>query len=124
MPISNCSNQPIGPLQKTDNYFILDDVFGRCCGGKDGCGGYVGGKSALEHYKEGLFFTSVFVINDTKYIQDFLGTQQQPLGFEESLLRLVGPPKLHIEEDMLTDYVKLKRARSGRSLKSVSKRDT
>jgi len=32
-----------------------DDVFGRCCGGKDGCGGYVGGKSALEHYKEGFF---------------------------------------------------------------------
>merc|ERR1719412_855543 len=42
-----------------------DDVFGRCCGGKMGsgknkkwevgCGGYVGGKPALEHYREGLF---------------------------------------------------------------------
>lgn len=41
-----------------------DNVFGRCCGGKMkkgkwiiGCGGYVGGKSALSHYKEGFFGT-------------------------------------------------------------------
>jgi len=35
-----------------------DDVFGRCCGGGEkgmGCGGYVGGKPALEHYEEGFF---------------------------------------------------------------------
>ena len=33
-----------------------DDVFGRCCGGGKkgmGCGGYVGGKPALDHYKDG-----------------------------------------------------------------------
>ena len=29
-----------------------DEVFGRCCGG---CGGYVGGKPAPEHYQDGLF---------------------------------------------------------------------
>ena len=37
-----------------------DDVFGRCCGGGKsggGCGGYVGGKPAPEHYKDGLFGT-------------------------------------------------------------------
>ena len=37
---------------------VLDETFGRCCGGGDagmGCGGYVGGKPALEHYKDGLF---------------------------------------------------------------------
>merc|ERR1712029_1065059 len=35
-----------------------DATFGRCCGGGDkgmGCGGYVGGKPALEHYEEGFF---------------------------------------------------------------------
>merc|ERR1712204_134089 len=35
-----------------------DNVFGRCCGGGiqgGGCGGYVGGKPALTHYKEGFF---------------------------------------------------------------------
>jgi len=35
-----------------------DATFGRCCGGGDagmGCGGYVGGKPALDHYKDGLF---------------------------------------------------------------------
>jgi len=44
-----------------------DNVFGRCCGGswkgngsggriwESGCGGYVGGKPALRHYKDGLF---------------------------------------------------------------------
>ena len=48
-----------------DGCFGMDNVFGRCCGGslkKDkkgnrvweaGCGGYVGGKPALEHYREG-----------------------------------------------------------------------
>jgi len=45
-----------------------DDVFGRCCGGKKdkntgiwdpGCGGYVGGKSALSHYKDGFFGTPI-----------------------------------------------------------------
>ena len=33
-------------------------MFGRCCGGGEkghGCGGYVGGKSALDHYHDGLF---------------------------------------------------------------------
>ena len=46
---------------------ISDNVFGRCCGGswkgkgsggriwESGCGGYVGGKPALRHYKDGLF---------------------------------------------------------------------
>jgi len=43
-----------------------DDVLGRCCGGsadkktgiwEPGCGGYVGGKSALSHYKDGIFGT-------------------------------------------------------------------
>ena len=37
---------------------LSDDVFGRCCGGGKsggGCGGYVGGKPAPEHYKDGLF---------------------------------------------------------------------
>jgi len=37
-----------------------DDVFGRCCGGGKsggGCGGYVGGKPAAEHYEDGLFKT-------------------------------------------------------------------
>ena len=37
---------------------VLDDTFGRCCGGGAagmGCGGYVGGKPALEHYRDGLF---------------------------------------------------------------------
>ena len=41
-------------------FFILDLMFGRCCGGGVegmGCGGYVGGKSALEHYDDGLFGT-------------------------------------------------------------------
>jgi len=33
-----------------------NDVFGRCCGKTAGdCGGYSRGKSALEHYQEGLF---------------------------------------------------------------------
>jgi len=42
-----------------------DNVYGRCCGGNGkagdkfvrGCGGYVGGKSALSHYKDGFFGT-------------------------------------------------------------------
>jgi len=37
-----------------------DLTYGRCCGGGAhgmGCGGYVGGKSALEHYDDGLFGT-------------------------------------------------------------------
>ena len=37
-----------------------DEVFGRCCGGGKsggGCGGYVGGKPAAEHYEDGLFGT-------------------------------------------------------------------
>ena len=34
-------------------YYYLENVLGRCCGG--GCGGYVGGKSALDHYHDGLF---------------------------------------------------------------------
>jgi len=43
-----------------------DNVYGRCCGGapkkdgsgwKPGCGGYVGGKPALSHYKDGFFGT-------------------------------------------------------------------
>ena len=47
-------------------YLITDDVYGRCCGGapkkdgsgwKPGCGGYVGGKPALSHYKDGFFGT-------------------------------------------------------------------
>lgn len=34
----------------------LPKLFGRCCGGKpDSCGGYAMGKSAMEHYKDGLF---------------------------------------------------------------------
>ena len=40
--------------------FCPDDVFGRCCGGGKsggGCGGYVGGKPAAEHYEDGLFKT-------------------------------------------------------------------
>ena len=44
---------------------IIDNVYGRCCGGNGkagdkfvrGCGGYVGGKSALSHYKDGFFGT-------------------------------------------------------------------
>ena len=39
-------------------HVLLDNVFGRCCGGGiqgGGCGGYVGGKPALAHYKEGFF---------------------------------------------------------------------
>jgi len=32
-----------------------DDVFGRCCGAFGGCGGYSGGKPALDHYQDGLF---------------------------------------------------------------------
>ena len=38
----------------------LDLTLGRCCGGGVkgmGCGGYVGGKSALDHYHEGFFGT-------------------------------------------------------------------
>ena len=33
------------------------EVLGTCCGkpGTGDCGGYSGGKSALEHYKDGLF---------------------------------------------------------------------
>jgi len=43
-----------------------DDVVGRCCGGSvdkfdgiwdPGCGGFVGGKSALSYYKDGFFGT-------------------------------------------------------------------
>ena len=46
-----------------------DDVFGRCCGGGKkgmGCGGYVGGKPALEHYKEGekRFSKLCFLLNN------------------------------------------------------------
>ena len=37
----------------------MEFIFGNCCGGckngECGCGGYVGGISAKEHYKEGLF---------------------------------------------------------------------
>ena len=39
---------------------MIDNTFGRCCGGGEkggGCGGYVGGKSALSHYKDGFFGT-------------------------------------------------------------------
>ena len=39
-------------------HVLLDNVFCRCCGGGivgGGCGGYVGGKPALDHYKEGFF---------------------------------------------------------------------
>ena len=39
-------------------HLFLDNVFGRCCGGGrkgGGCGGYVGGKSALTYYQEGFF---------------------------------------------------------------------
>ena len=38
--------------------YFLDNIFGRCCGGGQdggGCGGYVGGKSALTYYKESFF---------------------------------------------------------------------
>ena len=41
-------------------HLCLDLTLGRCCGGGVngmGCGGYVGGKSAQEHYHEGLFGT-------------------------------------------------------------------
>ena len=41
-------------------YNNSDLIFGRCCGGGlhgGGCGGYVGGKSALEHYDDGFFGT-------------------------------------------------------------------
>ena len=37
---------------------FIDNTFGRCCGGGKnggGCGGYVGGKSALDHYHDGFF---------------------------------------------------------------------
>ena len=36
----------------------MNDLFGTCCGACKpdcGCGGYVGGKAAKDHYKEGLF---------------------------------------------------------------------
>ena len=40
---------------------LSDFIFGRCCGAytKKGslCGGYVGGKPALKHYREGWDFT-------------------------------------------------------------------
>ena len=65
------------------NNVILDDVFGRCCGGKKdkntgiwdpGCGGYVGGKSALSHYREGFFGTPITTTWER-------GTNQGNLGF-------------------------------------------
>ena len=41
-------------LDYVRNVNVLDATFGRCCGGGDagmGCGGYVGGKPALDWYK-------------------------------------------------------------------------
>ena len=36
-----------------------DSLYGTCCGGKgDGCGGYVGGRSAIEQAAEGTFDNS------------------------------------------------------------------
>ena len=48
---------------------IIDNVYGRCCGGNGkagdkfvrGCGGYVGGKSAMEHAEDGLFDSAAYV---------------------------------------------------------------
>ena len=43
---------------ETFHYSSTDMIAGRCCGGGvhgGGCGGYVGGKSALDHYHDGLF---------------------------------------------------------------------
>lgn len=38
------------------NILFTAKLFGRCCGGKpESCGGYAMGKSAMEHYREGLF---------------------------------------------------------------------
>ena len=40
------------------NFNLLGEALGQCCGnrpiGQD-CGGYSGGKAAVEHYRDGLF---------------------------------------------------------------------
>ena len=40
-----------------NEHFNLGEVLGQCCGlpFTGDCGGYSGGKSALEHYQDGLF---------------------------------------------------------------------
>jgi len=46
-----------GKIGKPDGCLREDKVVGRCCGNADGagCAGYVGGRPALEYYREGFF---------------------------------------------------------------------
>merc|ERR1711878_27449 len=59
-----------------------DDVLGRCCGGSadkktgiwnPGCGGYVGGESALSHYKDGIFGTPRVTTWERELTKKFYG---------------------------------------------------
>ena len=45
-------------FHKCDFILNSDDVTGRCCGDQvgTGCGGYVGGKPALDYFREGNHF--------------------------------------------------------------------
>ena len=56
--------------------FNLGEDLGQCCGapGTGDCGGYSGGKSALEHYQDGLFGEPKV----TTWTRKFLSTNQRP----------------------------------------------
>ena len=68
---------------------ITDDVVGRCCGGSvdkfdgiwdPGCGGFVGGKSALSYAKDGFFGTPFVTTWERGTNQGNLGSQLRAKG--------------------------------------------
>ena len=111
---------------------IIDNVYGRCCGGNGkagdkfvrGCGGYVGGKSALSHYKDGFFGTPSVTTWERGTNQGNLGFQLRVRGsmasfiisggLKFSLQKLCGNLKPITVVDMPTDYVKLKMENFGK----------
>ena len=65
--------------------FNLGEDLGQCCGapGTGDCGGYSGGKSALEHYQDGLFgepklTTWTRRLQALSLVDIFLSTNQRP----------------------------------------------
>ena len=100
------------------------EVLGTCCGkpGTGDCGGYSGGKSALEHYKDGLFDDPKVTTWKSEYIIAIsVGPTHFYAGGSNEEVYWIGNG--YHRGDTPTDFVGWMRVSFGESQRNASKED-